>query len=99
MGSYKVVGKRGEEIRSDLILHPGEVLKEELEARKLMRSVFAMEIKVYPSHFSEILRGKRNINASLAIKLEKALGISAEFWVRLQGEYDLALERKKLATA
>ncbi len=98
MGSYKVVGKSGEEIHTDIILHPGEVLKEELEARKLLRSVFAMEIKVYPSHFSEILRGKRNINASLAIKLEKALGISAEFWVRLQGEYDLAVERKKLAT-
>jgi len=55
-----------------------------------------MEIKVYASHFSEVLRGKRNIKASLAIKLEKALGISAEFWIRLQGEYDLALERKKL---
>jgi HTH-type transcriptional regulator/antitoxin HigA len=61
-----------------------------------MKSEFAMEIKVYPSHFSEILRGKRNLNASLAIKLEKALGISAEFWIRLQGEYDLAVERKKI---
>ncbi len=96
MGSYIVAGKSGEEIRSDIILHPGEVLRDELKARKLMKSVFALEIKVYPSHFSEILKGKRNMNASLAIKLEKALGISAEFWIRLQGEYDLAVERKKI---
>ncbi|HEX3009967.1 MAG TPA: HigA family addiction module antitoxin [Bacteroidales bacterium] len=96
MGSYKVVGKDGREIRSDVIMHPGEVLDEELKARNIVKSVFAMEIKAYPSHFSEILRGKRNINASLAIKLEKALGISAEFWIRLQGEYDVAMERKKL---
>ncbi len=96
MGSYKVIGKDGQEIHSDVILHPGEVLREELEARNIQKSSFAMDIKIYPSHFSYILRGKRNINASTAIKLEKALGISAEFWIRLQGEYDLAIERKKL---
>jgi antitoxin HigA-1 len=96
MGSYKVVGKDGQEIHSDVIVHPGEVLRAELEARKLLKSTFAMDIKVYPSHFSDVLRGKRNLNAALAIKLEQALGIRAEFWVRLQGEYDLAMERHKL---
>jgi plasmid maintenance system antidote protein VapI len=35
------------------------------------------------------LRGKRDINAAIALKLEKALDISAEFWVQLQAEYDL----------
>ena len=95
MGSYKVIGKDGQEIHSDVIVHPGEILRAELEARKLLKSTFAMDIKVYPSHFSDVLRGKRNLNAALAIKLEQALGISAGFWVRLQGEYDLARERLK----
>lgn len=76
-------------------LHPGEVLEEELEARNIKKSVFAMELKIYPSHFSDILKGRRNISAAIAIKLEKALGISAEFWIRLQGEYNLKLEREK----
>jgi addiction module HigA family antidote len=96
MGSYKVIGKDGLEIHSDVVLHPGEVLSEELQARKLLKSAFAMEIKVYPSHFSEVLRGRRNINASMAVKLEEVLGISAGFWIRLQGEYDIAMARQKL---
>jgi antitoxin HigA-1 len=96
MGNYKVIGQDGKEIHSDVVLHPGEVLGEELHAQKLLKSAFAMEIKVYPSHFSEVLRGRRNINASMAIKLEEVLGISAGFWIRLQGEYDIAVARQKL---
>jgi HTH-type transcriptional regulator/antitoxin HigA len=96
MGTYKVTDKTGKEIRSKIALHPGEVLEEELETRGLIKSVFAMELKMYPSHFSDILKGKRNISAAIALKLEKALGIPAELWVRLQGEYDLKIERMKL---
>ena len=93
---YKVISQSGQELRSKVLLHPGEVLEEELVARKLTKSYFAMELKIYPSHFSDILKGRRNISAAIAIKLEKALGINAEFWIRLQGEFDLKLERQKL---
>ena len=80
-------------------MHPGEILEEELAARGLIKSAFAMELKIYPSHFSDILKGRRNISAAIAIKLEKALGISAEFWMRLQADYDLKVERQQLQTA
>jgi antitoxin HigA-1 len=96
MSPYKVIGQNGLEIRSKVLLHPGEVLREELEARKIVKSAFAMQLKIYPSHFSDILKGRRNISASMALKLESALDIPAEFWIRLQGEYDLKVERKKL---
>lgn len=96
MAPHKVIGQKGKELRSKVLLHPGEVLEEELAARNLKKSVFAMDLKIYPSHFSNILKGKRDINASIALKLEKALDISAEFWVRLQAEYDLKLERQRL---
>lgn len=96
--SFKSIGKGRGEGSTKTILHPGEILRAELEARKLLKSNFAMEIKVYPSHFSDVLRGKRNINAALAIKLEKALGINAAYWIHLQGDYDLSLERGKLLT-
>ena len=99
MANNKVIGQNGKELRSSVILHPGEVLEEELEARDLKKSVFAMDLKIYPSHFSNILKGKRDINAAIALKLEKALDISAEFWVRLQEEYDLKLERQRLQHA
>jgi HTH-type transcriptional regulator/antitoxin HigA len=97
MSTYKVIGKNGNELRSKVLLHPGEVLEEELEARDIKKSVFAMDLKIYPSHFSNILKGKRDINAAIALKLEKALDISAEFWVQLQAEYDLKLERQRMA--
>jgi addiction module HigA family antidote len=96
MATHKVIGQNGKELRSRVLLHPGEVLEEELEARGLKKSVFAMDLKIYPSHFSNILKGKRDINATIALKLEKALDISAEFWIQLQAEYDLKLERQRL---
>ena len=96
MGTYKVTDSNGTEIRSKVAMHPGEILEDELEARGLIKSAFAMELKIYPSHLSDILKGKRNISVAIALKLEKTLGIPAEFWVRLQGEYDLKMERRKV---
>lgn len=92
----KILSRNGRQIRINVILVPGEVLREELEARNIIQSAFAMKIGVYPSHFSDVLKGKRRLNASLALKLEKELGISAEFWVGLQADYELSKEREKL---
>ena len=97
MGTFKVIDKNGNELSTNIILHPGEVLDEELKARGIKKSAFAMDIKIYPSHFSDILKGRRNISAAIAIKLEEKLNISAEFWMRLQSEFDIKMERKKMA--
>jgi HTH-type transcriptional regulator/antitoxin HigA len=58
-----------------------------------------MDIKMYPSHMSDILKGKRNITEEIALKIESKLGISAEFWMRLQVEYNISLLRSKLNSA
>lgn len=71
------------------------MLREELDARQITQSAFAMKIGIYPSHFSDVLKGKRRLNASMALKLEKELGISADFWVGLQADYELSIERQK----
>ena len=55
-----------------------------------------MDIKMYPSHMSDILKGKRNITEEIALKLENILGISAEFWMRLQVEYNISVLRTKM---
>ena len=86
----KILGRNGKQIKVNISLVPGEVLREELEARNITASAFAMKMAVYPSHFSDILKGKRRLNASLALKLEEELGISAEFWVGLQADYELS---------
>lgn len=99
MGNNKVIGSNGQELRTDVLLHPGEVLEMELIARGLTKSKFAMDIKMYPSHMSDILKGKRNITEEIALKIESKLGISAEFWMRLQVEYNISLLRSKLHSA
>ncbi len=96
MATTKVVGSNGQELRTDVLLHPGEVLEMEIVSRGLTKSKFAMDIKMYPSHMSDILKGKRNITEAIALKLENILGISAEFWMRLQVEYNISVLRTKM---
>jgi HTH-type transcriptional regulator/antitoxin HigA len=97
MGNNKVIGSSGQELRTDILLHPGEVLEMEILARGLTKSRFAMDIKMYPSHMSDILKGKRNITEEIALRIESKLGISAEFWMRLQVEYNISLLRSRAA--
>lgn len=99
MGTYKVINKRDSEIESNVLLHPGEVLADELIAREIVQKEFAGKINMRPPHFNELLKGKRHVSALLALKLEKLLGIEAGFWMRLQIEYDLNIARKQLRVA
>jgi HTH-type transcriptional regulator/antitoxin HigA len=47
-----------------------------------------------PGNLSELFKGKRHINARLAVKLEGELGINAEYWMGLQSAYDLTIARE-----
>lgn len=99
MGVYKAIGKNGKEIETEVILHPGEVLGEELEAREILQKEFAELIDMRPPHLNELIKGRRHVSALLALKLEKELGINAAFWLRLQIDYDLKIARKQLKVA
>lgn len=96
MKHSKILSKAGTQIDINILLHPGEVLANELDARGEVKSAFAIRIGMYPSHFSNLLRGNRDISAGIAIRLEQELNIPAEFWLGLQMEYDLLYERQKL---
>lgn len=96
--NYKVLNSRGREIQTDVALHPGEVLQDELQARELKKTAFAALFGIKPGHLSELLYGKRHISAATALKLEKLLDISAEYWLQLQLHYDLFVERHKQNT-
>ncbi len=71
-------------------VHPGEVLKDELEEIELKQSVLARHIGVLPKTINEICRGKRGISAEMAVKLSKALGGSPQFWLNLQNNWELS---------
>lgn len=96
MRQSKILSKTGAPVEINVLLHPGEVLADELEARGEVRSAFAIRIGMYPSHFSNLLKGKRDISATIALKLEQELNIPAEFWLGLQMDYDLFSVRQKL---
>lgn len=71
-------------------IHPGEVLKDELEEADLTQSGLAKHIGVLPKTINEICRGKRGISAEMAMKLSKAFGGSPQFWLNLQNNWELS---------
>ena len=71
-------------------VHPGEVLKDELEEIHLTQSALAHHIGVLPKTINEICRGKRGISAEMAVKLSKALGGEPQFWLNLQNNWELS---------
>ena len=83
----QINNSKGAEIKIDAF-HPGEFLLEEIEARKMQKKDFANQIGIYPNNLSLIFAGKRDISASLAIKIGKALGTSGELWYNLQSAFN-----------
>ncbi|MCC8038030.1 MAG: HigA family addiction module antidote protein [Bacteroidales bacterium] len=67
--------------------HPGEILLPELEERGLSQRALARMIGMNPSQLNELIKGKRPMTESVAIKLEQALGIDASVWMNLQLMY------------
>ena len=78
--------------------HPGELINDELQFRKIKQRDFANNIGMQPTMLNEIIRGKRPITAQIALILEKALGINADYWIRFQAQYELDTERIKERT-
>ena len=60
-------------------IHPGEMLKDELEARGISQRKFAQTIGVSYSVLNEVVNGKRPITTEYALKIEAATGIDADF--------------------
>ena len=71
-------------------VHPGLVLKDELEERGISQTQLAEHIGVLPKTINEICRGKRGISAAMAVQLSRALGASPAFWLNLQKNWELS---------
>ena len=93
----EAVNSKGEVVYSLVAIHPGEYLKDELEARKITRRSFCDSINASPTTISDIVNGYKPMTARIAIRLEELWDIPAEFWMKAQIRYDLIQERKKLA--
>jgi addiction module HigA family antidote len=78
-------------------IHPGEILLEEfLKPMGLSQNRLATDIGVPPRRINEIVLGKRRITADTALRLAKYFGMSPQFWLGLQMDYELDIETDKL---
>jgi antitoxin HigA-1 len=78
-------------------VHPGEVLLEEfLKPMGISQNKLALDIRVPPRRINEIVHGKRRISADTALRLARYFGISPQFWLGLQMDYDIDIEEDRL---
>jgi addiction module HigA family antidote len=79
-------------------VHPGEVLLEEfLKPLKISQNRLAIDIGVDSRRINEIVNGKRSITADTALRLARYFGVSPDFWMGLQMDYDLDVAADKMA--
>lgn len=74
-------------LTSNRAIHPGEILREELKERGIKQKDFAKAIGWQATHLNEFIKGKRNLNEDLAMRLESQLGIPFKTWMSLHSGY------------
>ena len=79
--------------------HPGEVLKDEIEARGITQRQLAKSIGLTYSVVNEILNGRRSLTAKTALMFEAALDIPADALMYLQMKYNMQTARKDKSVA
>jgi addiction module HigA family antidote len=79
-------------------LHPGEVLYEDfIGPTGISIHRLAMDLRVPANRIAEIVKGQRAISADTALRLTRYLGMSAEFWLGLQSDFELEKAKAELA--
>ena len=79
--------------------HPGEVLLEDfMKPLGLSANALALELHVPVSRIAEITKAERAVTAETALRLARYFCTTPDFWMRLQGKYDLAVAEDTKAT-
>lgn len=81
------------------LIHPGELLKEELQAREISQKQFAQLINMPYTALNEILNGKRSMSVDFALLVEAALGIDADILINMQTRYNTLTARRDSSLA
>lgn len=76
-------------------IHPGILLDRELKKRSIKQRPFALSLDEHPQSFNAITKGKRGISTSLALKIERKLGLEEGVLVILQAYYDIQKAKEK----
>jgi len=71
-------------------VHPGRLLQDDLDELGLTVAEAAKGLGVTRQQLYNVLSGRSSISPEMALRLEKAVGGSADHWLRMQAAYDLA---------
>ena len=80
-------------------VHPGEILRDELDEYGVSQTAFARQINVPPNRISQIIAGKRAITGDSALRFAHWFGVEPQFWLNLQTQFDLADAEQKNGAA
>ncbi|MBR1123954.1 HigA family addiction module antidote protein [Bradyrhizobium lablabi] len=75
--------------------HPGELIGDTLNELKVSVSEAARALGITRQQLHNVIAGRSGITPEMAVKLEKAIGSTADTWLRMQMNYDLAKVRKR----
>ena len=77
------------------VVHPGDVLKDELEEFGVTPTAFARQINVPANRVGQIIAGKRSVTSDTALRFGHWFGVEPQFWLNLQMQYNLALADRR----
>ena len=80
-------------------VHPGEILRDELEELGITPTELARQIDVPPGRVSQIIGGKRAITGDTALRLGHWFGADPQFWLNLQAQFDLTVADRQTGNA
>lgn len=78
------------------VVHPGEILRDELAELGVSPTTFARQIAVPPNRVSQIIAGKRSVTGDTALRLGHWFGVEPQFWLNLQAQFDLATAERRI---
>lgn len=77
-------------------VHPGRLLRREMQARKLSANALALALRVSSGRITDILNEKRGVSPETAMRLARYFGNSPRFWLNLQTTYELEVAEAEL---
>ena len=78
-------------------IHPGEILQDEfLQPLKISACRLSQATKIPATRISEIIKKRRRISADTALRFSKYFGVTPQFWLGLQNDYDLEEEQRHI---
>ena len=81
------------------VVHPGEILKDELDELGVTAAAFARQINVPPNRIGQIIAGKRSVTSDTALRFGHWFRVDPQFWLNLQTQFDLADADRRVGSA